>query len=107
MSGRISAFQFIEKAKELQIFNVLHIREVAKKTMLIADHNPNINRDTVLSKGLFTERLGNHQLNEDEEAAVEEALNNLPQMFSDAVLYKAVQNIHHERQKSQKVVLKE
>ena len=100
MSGRVSGSQFIEKSMELQIFNVLQIREVAKKTILIADHNPDINRDAVLSKGLFTERLGNHQLNEDEEAAVEEALINIPQMLSDAVLYKAVRNVTHERQKS-------
>ena len=57
LSGRVSGLQFIEKSKELQIFNVLQIREVAKKTMLIADHNPNINREAVLDKGLFTERL--------------------------------------------------
>merc|ERR1712083_60403 len=97
MSGRISAIQFIEKAQELQIFNVLQIREVAKKTMLIADHNPNINRDAVLDKGLFTERLRREELNEDEETAIEEALSNVPQMFSDAVLYKAAQNMQAER----------
>ena len=76
---------------------MLQIREVAKKTMLIADHNPNINREAVLDKGLFTERLLKEEVNEDEEAAIEEALTSVPQIFSDAVLYKAVKSMHHER----------
>ena len=90
MSGRVSGLQFIEKSKELQIFNVLQIREVAKKTILIADHNPNINREAVLERGLFTERLNREEINEEEEEAVGEALADLPYMISDAVLYKAV-----------------
>ena len=77
VSGRISVMQFVEKAKKLEIFNVLQIREVAKKTMLISDHNPEINRDALLNKGLFTDRLSSQPLNHEEEAVMD-AMNNLP-----------------------------
>ena len=84
---------------------MLQIREVAKKTMLIADHNPHINRDLIQSKGLFN-GLSQQRLNEDEEAAVEEALGDVPSLFSDAVLYKAVQP-QSPKTSSHKVMLKE
>ena len=51
------------------MFNVLQIREVAKKTILISDHNPEINRDAVLSQGLFAENLGKKSLKGDQEVA--------------------------------------
>ena len=57
-SGSISVSQFIERSRALDIFNVLQIREVAKKTIFISDHNPEINRDAVLKEGLFAENLG-------------------------------------------------
>ena len=69
--------QFIEKARQLEIFNVLQIRETAKKTILISDHNPEINRDAVLSKGLFTDRLGSYY-KKDEQISAEDAMANLP-----------------------------
>lgn len=48
---------------------MLQIREVAKKTILISDHNPEINRDAVLSQGLFAENLGKKSLKGDQEVA--------------------------------------
>lgn len=44
----ISVHEFIEKSKQIEIFNVLMIREVAKKTMHISDHNPRINREAMM-----------------------------------------------------------
>ena len=50
--------------------------------MLISDHNPRINRDALISKGLFSASryAEGSDLNEDEEAedATEEALTDLP-----------------------------
>ena len=53
-SAPISVLDFIQKSKQLEIFNVLQIREIAKKTILISDHNPRINRDALISKGLLS-----------------------------------------------------
>ena len=80
--GPITVLDFIQKSQKLEIFNVLQIREIAKKTILISDHNPRINRDALISKGLFsnTRFAESADLNEDEEAedATEEALTDLP-----------------------------
>ena len=111
VTGPITVLDFIQKSKQLEIFNVLQIREVAKKTILISDHNPRINRDALISKGLFSANryAEGSDLNEDEEAedATEEALTDLPQMFSDAVLYKIVEDIDSQLQQTQKVTIKE
>lgn len=73
---------------------------------MISDHNPEINRDTVLNKGLFTDRLGNSVLNNEDEIAGD-AMANLPKMFSDAVLYRVVKNMDNQLKKSHTLTLKE
>ena len=75
------------------------IREVAKKTMHISDHNPRINREAMIQKGLFSaNHFAEGSLHEDDEIGdpTEEALTHLPQMFSDAVLYKIVEDIDNQ-----------
>ena len=54
LNGPITVLEFIKRTRQLEIFNVLQIREIAKKTILISDHNPKINRDALISKGLFS-----------------------------------------------------
>ena len=62
-------------SKDLELFNVLHIRELAKmKTASIVDANSHINRDSTLSKDLFGGRLSAQELNE----GVEDDLAELP-----------------------------
>lgn len=95
----ISVHEFIQKSKQVEIFNVLMIREVAKKTMHISDHNPRINREAMMQKGLFSaNHFAEGSLHEDDEIGdpTEEALTDLPQMFSDAVLYKIVEDIDNQ-----------
>lgn len=106
----ITVYEFIQRSKQIEIFNVLMIREVAKRTMLISDHNPRINREAMMQKGLFSgNRLAEGSLHEEDELddPTEEALTDLPQMFSDAVLYKIVEDIDNQLQQKQKVSLKE
>ena len=91
-SGSISVSQFIERSRALDIFNVLQIREVAKKTILISDHNPEINRDAVLQEGLFAENLGKKQFKKDEDANGNPHI--LANIFKQAVLLRV------EKQKS-------
>ena len=111
VAAPISVLDFIQKSSQLEIFNVLQIREIAKKTILISDHNPRINRDALISKGLLsTQRYAESAMLNDEEEeqdATEQALTDLPQMFSDAVLYKIVEDIDQQLQRSQKVSMKE
>ena len=56
---------------------------------MIQDLNPDVNRDSVLSKDLFAGRLQSSELNE----SIEDDLTDLPGIYSDAVLYKVVQTI--------------
>ena len=56
---------------------------------MIQDLNPDVNRDSVLSKDLFAGRLQSSELNE----SIEDDLTDLPRICSDAVLYKVVQTI--------------
>ena len=56
---------------------------------MIQDLNPDVNRDSVLSKDLFAGRLQSSELNE----SIEDDLTDLPRIYSDAVLYKVVQTI--------------
>jgi len=104
VAAPISVLDFIQKSSQLEIFNVLQIREIAKKTILISDHNPRINRDALISKGLLsTQRYAESAMLNDEEEeqdATEQALTDLPQMFSDAVLYKIVEDIDQQLQRS-------
>lgn len=71
------------------IFDVLQIREVAKRTNVIENLNPNISRESALSKDLFGGRLTTEELNN----GVEDNLMQLPAEYSDAVLYKVVHTI--------------
>ena len=64
----------------------MNIREVAKRTSIIEDTNPEINRESVLSADLFGGRLSHEELNR----GVEDDLTDLPKIYSDAVLYKVV-----------------
>ena len=58
--------------------------------------------------GVVFFRNGLKQCKEEEEQdATEQALTDLPQMFSDAVLYKIVEDIDQQLQRSQKVSMKE
>jgi len=79
-AGPVTVYDFIQKSKQLEIFNVLQIREIAKKTILISDHNPRINRDALIEKGLLsTQRYAESAMNEDEGCdPTEEALTDLP-----------------------------
>lgn len=65
---------------------MINIREIAKRTNVIEDANPEINRDSVLSQDLFGGRLSHEDLNR----GVEDDLTELPKIYSDAVLYKVV-----------------
>ena len=59
---------------------------MAKRTTVIEDANPAINRESVLSAELFGGRLSHEELNNNEE----DELTDLPKDHSDAVLYKVV-----------------
>lgn len=89
MAGMISMRQFVDMCHTQDIFDVLQIREVAKRTNIIENLNPNISRESTLSKDLFGGRLSAEELNH----GVEDNLMQLPAEFSDAVLYKVVQTI--------------
>ena len=80
---------FIKACQKQDIFNVLRIREVAKRTAVISNTNPDINRESVLSKDLFAGRLSQSELND----GLEEDLADIPTLFADAVLYKVVHTI--------------
>jgi hypothetical protein len=71
---------------------VLRIREIAKRTSVIQDLNPDVNRESVLSKDLFSGRLESSELNE----SIEDDLTDLPKIYSEAVLYKVVQTIDNQ-----------
>lgn len=55
--GGCSMHQFISASVTQDIFNVLTIREVAKRTVVIQDAHPDINRESALSKDLFAGRM--------------------------------------------------
>ena len=57
LSSRITMKQFVNACEAQDIFNVMHIRGVAKVKIEIEDANPYINRDSMLSKDLFAGRL--------------------------------------------------
>ena len=86
VTGRITMRSFIDQCRDHDIFNVLSIREVAKNTHVLENNLPNVNRETSLSSDLFGGRLSNEDLN----PSIEDDLTNLPQLHSDAVLYKVV-----------------
>ena len=44
----ITVRQFVDKVKQLDLLNVMMVREVAKRTHLISDINPKINREAAL-----------------------------------------------------------
>lgn len=55
----------MDRARQIDLFNVMMVRELAKKTHLISDINPNINRETALERDLFhTSRMTIENLNE-------------------------------------------
>ena len=61
----ITVRQFIDTAKQLDIFNLAAVREMANTTQVISDMNPQVNRDTALSRDLFhTERRTIDELND-------------------------------------------
>ena len=53
---------FIDVCNKLDIFNVLSIREMAKRTAVIQDINPDINRESALKKDLFAGRMSEEEL---------------------------------------------
>lgn len=85
--------QFVDKCKTSDIFNVMNIREVAKRTNAIGDINPQINSNALSSRDLFNGRLSQEELSGGHYDEIEEDLTDLPSVFSDAVLYKVVQTI--------------
>ena len=61
----ITVRQFIDTAEQLDIFNIAAVREMANMTQVISDMNPQVNRDTALSRDLFyTGRRTIDELNE-------------------------------------------
>ena len=61
----ITVRQFIDTAKQLDIFNLAAVREMANTTQVISDMNPQVNRDTALSRDLFHSGLSTiDELNE-------------------------------------------
>eukprot|EP00354_Favella_ehrenbergii_P012419 CAMPEP_0170450726 /NCGR_PEP_ID=MMETSP0123-20130129/169_1 /TAXON_ID=182087 /ORGANISM="Favella ehrenbergii, Strain Fehren 1" /LENGTH=81 /DNA_ID=CAMNT_0010712109 /DNA_START=789 /DNA_END=1034 /DNA_ORIENTATION=+ len=78
---------FIEGSAQYDVFNVLAIREVAKRTAVITDNNVNQVKDSQQSdRELFGGRLNQDELNDD----LEEDLTDVPSIFAEAVLYKVV-----------------
>eukprot|EP00353_Schmidingerella_taraikaensis_P007397 CAMPEP_0185592494 /NCGR_PEP_ID=MMETSP0434-20130131/68102_1 /TAXON_ID=626734 ORGANISM="Favella taraikaensis, Strain Fe Narragansett Bay" /NCGR_SAMPLE_ID=MMETSP0434 /ASSEMBLY_ACC=CAM_ASM_000379 /LENGTH=81 /DNA_ID=CAMNT_0028218329 /DNA_START=778 /DNA_END=1023 /DNA_ORIENTATION=+ len=78
---------FIEGSAQYDVFNVLAIREVAKRTAVITDTNVNQVKDSQQSdRELFGGRLSQDELNDD----LEEDLTDVPSIFAEAVLYKVV-----------------
>ena len=62
------------------------VRELAKKTHLISDINPRINRETALERDLFhTSRMTIENLNE---TLTDGVAIDIPTLESEAVLYK-------------------
>jgi len=55
--GAITMNDFIKSCEEHKAFNVLEIREVAKRTAVMRDSNPHINKDAMSDKELFGGRL--------------------------------------------------
>jgi len=104
VTGRISVHQFIKKAKEMDIFEVMMVREIAKRTVQIDLPNRPLNNDQL--RAASSQASARLQLGADKDEngpgqnkqplgykeAEDDAFRdlNLPQMFSDAVLYKVV-----------------
>jgi hypothetical protein len=107
VTGRISVHQFIKKAKEMEIFEVMMVREVAKRTVHIELPQRPLNNDHQLAASSQASARLQLGANNDEDGpgqnkqplgykeAEDDAFRdlNLPQMFSDAVLYKVVSQI--------------
>ena len=95
--------QFIKTCVANDLFNVMHIREVAK--CMVENPNPENNghRESALSRDLFGGRLSEEELN----GGIEDDLADLPNIYSDAVLYKVVQTIDHQLSQTQKVSRRE
>ena len=53
-SGRITMRQFVDQCHTHDIFNVIKIREIAKRTTVLANANPNINRESTQGLDLFS-----------------------------------------------------
>ena len=49
----ISVLSFVEKCKQIDLFSMSMVRRVAKQTQMIADVNPNINRENALERDIF------------------------------------------------------
>jgi len=65
------------------------VRELAKRTHLISDINPNINRETALERDLFhTSRMTVENLNE---TLTDGIAIDLPMLESEAILYRIEQ----------------
>ena len=88
----IKVKQFIDQCQALDVFNVLSIREVAKRTNVMQENQINLSgeRDSNLSRDLFGGRLSEEELNG---GGIEDDLTDIPNGFSDAVLYRVVQTI--------------
>mmetsp|Transcript_30591 Transcript_30591/g.37736 ORF Transcript_30591/g.37736 Transcript_30591/m.37736 type:complete len:158 (+) Transcript_30591:610-1083(+) len=85
--GPVTMKAFIEGSAQYDVFNVLAIREVAKRTAVITDNNVNQVKDSQQSdRELFGGRLNQDELNDD----LEEDLTDVPSIFAEAVLYKVV-----------------
>ena len=102
-SSLITVRQLVDAAKSLDLFNVVMIRELAKRTQVISDINPNINRETALERDLFhTSRQTVEHLNE---TLTDAQQLDIPTIEAEAVLYRFQFELakHFETEKQDKV----
>ena len=53
MTSQLSVHGFVEKCKNIDLFSVDMVRAVARRTQVISDINPGINRDYALERDIF------------------------------------------------------
>lgn len=87
-SGPINMLFFIDKCQKLDIFNVLKIREVANKTAVLLNANPDINGESLVGRDLFEGRLSQDEIND----GPPQDLSFVQSEIADAVLYKVVKS---------------